>query len=646
MKTSPLLLQGKLNPQLVVLMCFLSSFGNVKAQVFADYPAAYPNAIEKGDFNGDGVVDLVTVSFDDPRISILIGNPDGSFKPTQFISIGKYNFDVAVGDINGDGKADIVASSCISKSTSPGCAGANNQAVALLLGKGDGTFQSPSFLQMQFGNIALADLNGDHVLDLIVAGGNSIVVYLGTGKGTFTQKAAVPLASFSDTRLVVADFNHDAKLDVAVYLYTGAISVLLGAGDGSLRPAVNTQVTGTGQLGPSFAAGDFNGDGIMDLAVSAGSFNGTIRIFLGKGDGSLQYGGGANLAYSNLRAPAESVGALAFAVGDMNGDGKLDLVVGVGSSNINPEFGVLFGNGDATFGSLIPFGFAQYIAGFSTGIVLADFNGDGRLDIAVADTIGPQQNQPNFVRPEEVAVYLNTNFTTISYVFNVANLPLSLSSSGLSPGEIVVISGVNLGPSQLKSSDVTASGFVSTMLDKTQVLFDGVAAPLIYARNDQVCAVVPYEVFTHDHTIVQVEYAGFKSNALTFPIVPAVPALFIAGPNQVFALNQDGTQNSPANPAARGSIVSLFATGEGQTSPGGLDGKLGNLPLAQPLLPVTVLIFGEAAEILYAGGMPFAVAGLMLIDIRVPSDLFAGRLPILLKVGAFSSPVGLTIATQ
>jgi uncharacterized protein (TIGR03437 family) len=224
----------------------------------------------------------------------------------------------------------------------------------------------------------------------------------------------------------------------------------------------------------------------------------------------------------------------------------------------------------------------------------------------------------------------------------------SYGQAAISPGELITLFGANLGPLQGTGLQLDLSGRVATTLSDTQVVFDGVAAPMVYAGANQVSAVVPFGL-SQATSQVQVRYQGQAS--VTFPVTvrPATPGLFSAdatGTGQALATNQDGTVNSATNPAAAGSVVVLYATGAGQTSPLLPDGAVVTadaLPL--PLLPVGVTIGGQTADVLYAGGAPGLVAGVLQVNVRVPAGM-SGPAAVVLQVGGQSSQAGLTIALQ
>ncbi|MCC7174526.1 MAG: hypothetical protein IT159_04955 [Bryobacterales bacterium] len=224
----------------------------------------------------------------------------------------------------------------------------------------------------------------------------------------------------------------------------------------------------------------------------------------------------------------------------------------------------------------------------------------------------------------------------------------SFVSGAVAPGEIVAVFGSSIGPPELAGLEVTPSGFVSNAVAGTRVLFDGVAAPILYAWSQQTSAVVPYSVMGKGTVEIAVEYRGTLSNVVRLPVAESAPGLFAAdatGKGQGAILNQDYSRNSAANPAEPGSIVMIYGTGEGQTEPQGIDGKVTTEPLPRPRLPVSVKIGGVDAEVLYAGGVPTVVAGLLQINARVPTAAPVGNaVPVLVTIGNSTSQSGITMA--
>lgn len=225
----------------------------------------------------------------------------------------------------------------------------------------------------------------------------------------------------------------------------------------------------------------------------------------------------------------------------------------------------------------------------------------------------------------------------------------SFIGGGVAPGEIIVIYGNGLGPATLLTESITPLATFSNYVGQTSVFFDGVPAPVIYASAGQSAVVVPYSVAGRTQTQLILDYQGRSSNAVTLPVTAAAPGLFSAnssGTGNGSIVNQDGTINSPTNPAAKSSTIALYGTGAGQTSPPGVDGEIANSVYPAPVLPVTVTIGGIGAQVTYAGAAPTLVAGIIQIDAVIPSGVPSGAVPVVVTVGTAQSQAGLTVAVQ
>jgi len=214
---------------------------------------------------------------------------------------------------------------------------------------------------------------------------------------------------------------------------------------------------------------------------------------------------------------------------------------------------------------------------------------------------------------------------------------------GTTPGEI--------GPPFLTSLRLDASGRVATELADTKVLFDGVPAPILYAYAAQVGVVVPYSVAGKKKVTVRLIYKGDETFPIEFNVADARPGIFTmdsSGQGQAAMLNQNGTLNGPANPAAKGSVVVFYATGGGQTDPPGVDGEITKDVLSRPRLPVGVWIQGQEAEVLYAGTAPGIVSGVMQVNIKLPMNIPSENgVTVVMKVGNWPpSPDGVTMAVR
>ncbi len=234
----------------------------------------------------------------------------------------------------------------------------------------------------------------------------------------------------------------------------------------------------------------------------------------------------------------------------------------------------------------------------------------------------------------------------------------SYVGGGVAPGEIVTIFGAAMGPSETVPLSLTADRRLDTTLAGARILFNGAPAPLLYVSDTQSSAIVPYAVAGQPSVDVQVEYQGVLSDVVTVPVLPSRPGIFSldgSGQGLLAILNEDGSVNSPSNPAARGSIVTIYATGGGERDPAVADGQILSDVLPRISLPISLTfdngdqVSGTSAvgEVLYAGGSSGSVAGLLQLNVRVPPDALAGNAVAFgLIIGRDRVPGPLTIALR
>jgi hypothetical protein len=343
-----------------------------------------PQQTVVADFNHDGNLDLVMPDFTSLQLTVLLGNGDGTFRHGKQLPTALDGSVVAVADFNGDGNLDIAAAEY-------GFGGPGT--LQIFLGKGDGTFETaithtiaPSPYDM-----TVADLNGDGIADLAIAsnGTNAVTVMFGNGDGTF-QKAVfyyVPLPE----RVLAVDLNHDGHPDLAVLAYCG--SQVKTCRSGAVVILLNNgdgtfgspSLFDTKGIGPDgIVAADLNRDGNTDLVVSNNNFQSPSVL-------SVFLGNSDGTLQPVVNYPAGS-GPAGMAIADFNGDGNLDVAAAnTGSSDVS----LFYGNGD---GTLQPARSLTFAAGsLPIWVAAGDFNGDGAMDAVVVLDYA-----------NEVAILLNT----------------------------------------------------------------------------------------------------------------------------------------------------------------------------------------------------------------------------------------------
>ncbi|MEP7309499.1 MAG: VCBS repeat-containing protein [Acidobacteriota bacterium] len=334
-----------------------------------------PESIVTGDFDHDGVPDLVTANFVTGTLSVLRGRRDGRFRSTVSFTPPALPNQLAVGDFNGDTHLDLAM-------TNLADGGGPGNAVFILLGRGDGSFQAGASMAVDSpAGIVTGDFNADGRADLAVTSdyGRSVTSFLGVGDGTFVRGQVVAVGP-DPGAMATADVNGDGQLDLVVANRNrngmsdpGSISILLGRGDGTFQ-ALPEATAGVEPF--SLAAGDLNHDGHADLAIlNVPVTNGIKRdpnmvIWLGRGDGT----------FVEAASPPSVAGVSDVMMADFDADGHPDLAGANGGNFVE----ILLGNGDGTFR-------LELLAGVGSdprASVVGDFNGDGLPDVAVANYTG------------------------------------------------------------------------------------------------------------------------------------------------------------------------------------------------------------------------------------------------------------------
>jgi hypothetical protein len=394
-------------------------------------------------------------------------------------------------------------------------------------------------------SVAVADFNGDGHKDLVAANESDGTVSgsLGNGDGTFQNPRTYAVGGRPE-ELVVGDFNSDGRPDLAVANNNDqTVSVLLGNGDGTFRPQA-TYYTGSAGYPDSIVAGDFNGDGHQDLAVTNYVFStsSNVAVLLGNGDGT----------FGSPQTYAVGAGAQSMAVGDFNGDGKLDLVTGNYNNGTSPgnTVSVLLGNGDGTFQTQQTYTVGSYPYAVAAG----DFDGDGHQDLAVAN-----------YDDKTVSVLLGKGDGTFQtqQTYDVGNLPRSLAIADLNgdghpdlavvnaqDSTVSVLRGNGDGTFQTQQTFATGTGTNPEALAVGS--FNGDGHPDLAVADSNTNAL---SVFLNAPT------ADLSTTLLTFGDVQAVPEDSVSPPQKLMITNNGSASLTISGFAFSGDDPGDFMTG-------------------------------------------------------------------------------------
>ncbi len=352
---------------LVLLSLLAAPFASAQvnfSQIAIDSGDVSSNGITVGDFDGDGILDFVTINYS--TLSFYKGLGGGNYANPVNQSITQGLGQVMAADFNRDGKLDLAV-----VPTFGGSGGLN-----IFLGNGDGTFRSGTYIALPGSQhfLTLADFNGDHLPDIAVSDGTGTQVYLGKGDGTFTLASSL---SNGGWQIVSGDFNADGHQDIAASNSGGQIALYLGKGDGTFAAPVLQTVSDL----QAMAVGDFYNNRIQSLAVLAGQYdppNFSEWMY------PVRYSNG-QLILGPETVLAQTIGDPydAIAAGDLDGDFKDDVYVVGGGFNTGAISVYLLGNGDGTFRG--PYQ-GLYWGDLQNDVLIRDLDGDSRHDVGIPFT--------------------------------------------------------------------------------------------------------------------------------------------------------------------------------------------------------------------------------------------------------------------
>ncbi len=489
-----------------------------------------PAGITAADLNGDGKPDLIIANTGSSSLTILLNDGSGRFVAAAPVSFSS-SFaprSMAAADLNADGKIDLVV-----VGTNAGQTSTSSGGILILLGNGDGTFRAPLPVSGVSGAISVqvADFNGDGIPDLaatyltlgfLVPTGAGLAILPGNGDGTFGAGTGSFLGLTPWAVLTVGDFNHDGTLDIAAAVGT-ALTLFLNDGKANFTAVVNGSEPWN--FAPAIAAGDLNGDGVLDVVVTSQAAtnppHGAITILLGKGDGTFQ-------ALPTITTSAVAQNAI---IADLNGDGHADLVVGSSPPVFFP------GRGDGTFASGLPFG----ALGNTGYFAIAGFTGKGAIGLATANY---KLTSASLQTPGNAVILPQAVWPSLTLA-NVSAAGFALGP--LAPGSIVTA----LGSGFSTQTAAASSGTAPDSLGGNAVTVTGsdgkaLSAELYYVSAQQVNYVIPASA-PQGFATVNILNGGSVAATGQIDIEPVAPALFTVNAGNLAAayitrVSQSGQQ--------------------------------------------------------------------------------------------------------
>jgi len=634
-------------------------------------------SVAVGDFNGDGKQDLVTEDYFGGNVVVLLGDGKGGFTPAAGspFAAGAVPVAVTVGDFNGDGNQDLAVSNV-------------RGTVTVLLGDGSGGFTEAPGSPFNAGtspySIAVGDFNGDGIQDLAVGslnlGVNTVTVLLGNGVGGFAPAPGSPFAvGEGPLSIVVGDFNGDGIQDLATAnlgdFDGNTVTVLLGDGTGGFAPAPGSPFT-VGTEPWSIAVGDFNGDGIPDLAAATGA---GVTVLLGNGLGGFTVPTGSQYAVGGVYYPP---GAVFLTVGDFNGDGIPDLAARGESDNITVLLGAKAAT-SSTLSTTSPLTVAQGQAvpltltvsdttsAFDAPTGTETFS-DGATNLGTAS----QSGSPYTFSTSSLTVGSHTlsatyggdtrslastsNTLTVEVTAPPPNLPTVNQSngivngasflSGIAPNSWITLYGTNLSSLTDTWANAITGDDLPTSLDGVKVSVGGEPAYIAYVSPTQINALAPnIGPGTVAVTVTNSNGTGSPISAAAQTVQPA----FFQWGNYAVATRQDysyavknGTFSTATTPAKPGDVIVLWGTGFGTTSPVAPVGVVTpSTTVYNTASPVTVTVGGAPATV-YGAALTGGNAGLYQVAIQIPTALANGDYPVIATISGVPSPATTLITVQ
>ncbi len=656
-----------------------------------------------GDLNGDGKIDLVYADIQNQVVGPLFGNGDGTFQPGQTYAVSQMPDSLVLADYSNDGRLDLINGDGDQR-----IFGAADQSdhIDILLNNGDGTFQgaptyypptNSGFLQpvgiVTEANVAAANFGGAFPGFLASTVNDGVTLYVGNGKGGFQAPQSFAVQGQANG-IAAADFNGDGKPDAAVAQSSGNIAILLGTANGFESPLT---ASSGGISATAIVSGDFNSDGKADLAiVGQSNGSGTLAILFGNGDGTFQapvaipagispfyllaadlngdgkldlifsdYGtnGNSGAIYVSLnngagvfQAPVQVFSGTypAFGIGDVNGDGKLDLVASADVQDGNAVLSWLAGNGNGTFKTPV----VITTSGASDNAVLVqDFNGDGHADIVLAHQDGNAtflagngdgtfSAETGLLAGAEPSFLLSADFngdgkpdllvagTTISILLNNA-VPIATvvsaanpAAAAIAPGSLATAYGADLANSKAAGTPLPLpTSFGGTSISIQDSSGNTTLAPLLYVSPGQVNFEVPPGIATGAATVTITSGDGTETLAKV-QIAPVAPGLFALNSSglaaaYVILYHSGGTQTVEQVYTVSSGAVVATPVSLGSSSDQAYLFLFGTGFQAAGTAGVTVSIDGSNVPVTFAGPQG-GFAGLDQANVELPSSL-AGK---------------------